>query len=627
MNLKILLLLKILYILYTKMIKFNYPGVTYYEYLKATGTQYINSGISGVDGMDIKFQFDSSGSDIVVAGGRQDNGTAVRLGIIHYSSYIHCMCSGNSAKNITFNTNINTIKYKGNTITINGDTSTITPSSTGTKICYIFWDGYKNKFNGKIFYCKLYKQGALVRNYVPCKYEGEYGLWDLVENKFYKNDGTGSFEVGEISSANGMSPKYIKAAKPTGIQFYDYIYSDGNARINTGITTVSGHTYTIKTIQTIESGNYHGASYGCYFGLTSNKNYFDFSGISTGIAADTKFHTFEMVVKPGSKPITGRIDNTSISLTRSSNVGSGHPFGIFALPDLSGYKISGKIMKYQLYDNGQLLRDFVPCTNSNGAAGMYDLVENAFYADYNGGTFTLGNPLKKQSELVDIKKVVVKEPSEYIFYEYLVNSSSGYIKTDLCHDDNPSIEIKASFDISSDTKYRWLFGTRLATGNSPYTFGLYIQSSAGVNLWRGANQYKNTPINMGETFKFFCDKKCVKFNDTTIYISDTTFATTQKSYYFMSLNHNGSRGDDYWRGKIYYIKVWNSGNLELYLVPASKDGVNGFYDKVNKTFYTNSGSGTFTMGPEIKGRTIYEVIESDSGDIINFDNNENVLVI
>ena len=49
-----------------------------------------------------------------------------------------------------------------------------------------------------------------------------------------------------------------------------------------------------------------------------------------------------------------------------------------------------KIYSCQIYDNGVLIRDYVPCTNSNGTAGMYDVVNSVFYQNAGTGTFAVG---------------------------------------------------------------------------------------------------------------------------------------------------------------------------------------------------------------------------------------------
>lgn len=53
---------------------------------------------------------------------------------------------------------------------------------------------------GRIYSCQIYDNDVLVRCYIPVKLRdsGEYGLWDLVEDKFYGNEGTGAFTGVEL---------------------------------------------------------------------------------------------------------------------------------------------------------------------------------------------------------------------------------------------------------------------------------------------------------------------------------------------------------------------------------------------------------------------------------------------
>jgi hypothetical protein len=50
----------------------------------------------------------------------------------------------------------------------------------------------------------------------------------------------------------------------------------------------------------------------------------------------------------------------------------------------------GKIYDCQVYDNGTLIRDFIPAKNSNGVYGMYDRVNDKFYTNAGTGSFTGG---------------------------------------------------------------------------------------------------------------------------------------------------------------------------------------------------------------------------------------------
>lgn len=54
------------------------------------------------------------------------------------------------------------------------------------------------RFGGKLWYFKMWDDNVLIRDLVPCyrKADNEIGLYDLVNNVFYTNQGTGSFTKG-----------------------------------------------------------------------------------------------------------------------------------------------------------------------------------------------------------------------------------------------------------------------------------------------------------------------------------------------------------------------------------------------------------------------------------------------
>lgn len=68
----------------------------------------------------------------------------------------------------------------------------------------------------KIYFCKIYDEGTLIRDFVPCiSPENEVGLYDLVEDKFYKSNGTGEFSA-------QINKKQISVTKK-GIVNCDYL--------------------------------------------------------------------------------------------------------------------------------------------------------------------------------------------------------------------------------------------------------------------------------------------------------------------------------------------------------------------------------------------------------------------
>lgn len=61
---------------------------------------------------------------------------------------------------------------------------------------------------------------------------------------------------------------------------------------------------------------------------------------------------------------------------------------------ISGH-ITAKLYSCKIYDNGTLVRNFIPCINASGVAGLYDLVNAKFYANAGSGTFTAGDEVPK----------------------------------------------------------------------------------------------------------------------------------------------------------------------------------------------------------------------------------------
>lgn len=52
-----------------------------------------------------------------------------------------------------------------------------------------------------------------------------------------------------------------------------------------------------------------------------------------------------------------------------------------------------RIFSCQIYNNGTLVRDFVPCRAPNGAIGMYDKVNEKLYQNSGSGSFLIGNKI------------------------------------------------------------------------------------------------------------------------------------------------------------------------------------------------------------------------------------------
>lgn len=196
------------------------------EYIKATGTQYMYTGLTVYDHpsstnpdsidkytIDIDFQFDEWQSNYatnIMAGfgaaagkwigyansvsniamgttsGMYFSGTPTDRHQYHYEAFV----SGNNAKWTRDDGATITRSFTG----VNGDNMTLSlfyvVVTSGTQSDF--------HFNGKLFACTAYKLGEKVMDLIPCyrKADGEIGLYDTVGNHFYTNEGTGTFLKG-----------------------------------------------------------------------------------------------------------------------------------------------------------------------------------------------------------------------------------------------------------------------------------------------------------------------------------------------------------------------------------------------------------------------------------------------
>ena len=90
-------------------------------------------------------------------------------------------------------------------------TRTSTTLNTSNLYIFNFNPTDSRTAQAKIYYFKIYNNDVLLRDFVPCSYNGEPGFWDKVECKFYGNKGSGTFTLGtEVSLTRSSLSKLCK---------------------------------------------------------------------------------------------------------------------------------------------------------------------------------------------------------------------------------------------------------------------------------------------------------------------------------------------------------------------------------------------------------------------------------
>ena len=69
------------------------------------------------------------------------------------------------------------------------------------------------------------------------------------------------------------------------------------------------------------------------------------------------------------------------------------------------YSTSITMYSCQIYDNGTLVRNYIPCKNASGTIGLYDEVNNVFYTNAGTGAFIAGSEVLADYRVVDTNQL------------------------------------------------------------------------------------------------------------------------------------------------------------------------------------------------------------------------------
>lgn len=185
------------------------------NYLESTGTEYIDTGMVLTQNSSIEIEFEPIQSTNSSVFGSRTNGSTNNIGIglqpggsglyvdFNNSSYSKYRASyainiGEKYK-VSLNKNKREISLNGTVVKTN-DVENTDEITTQTTACIFKQCGSPSdpgKFIGKIYYVKIWENDILQRHFVPVVDSNDVAcLYDLIEQKFYYNVGTGDFLYG-----------------------------------------------------------------------------------------------------------------------------------------------------------------------------------------------------------------------------------------------------------------------------------------------------------------------------------------------------------------------------------------------------------------------------------------------
>ena len=302
----------------------------------------------------------------------------------------------------------------------------------------------------------------------------------------------------------------------------------------------------------------------------------------------------------------------------------------------------------EIYDNGTLIRSFIPCKNPSGTIGLYDIVNSKFYTNVgSGGTFTAGPEVPKSTgininclgsnKVVDIDDVQLQElskdtewifqyvagpllPDGYTQLEYIQSSGSQYINTGFKPNQDTKISITVDFPLSRTT---WLYGGRTSAGSNSLGFLCEDGSRYRFDYASSVNALTVKPTGK---FTIDSDKNKCYINGELVFTATYKTFTSPVNMYIFNNNNNGSLSGGS-SAKLYNCSIYDNGVLIRSFIPCKNaSGTVGLYDSVNNQFYQNAGSGTFIAGPEIspiedKGGPFWRFMGHQQAQATSYDNN------
>lgn len=295
------------------------------EYIEDSGSQYINTGVP-------------NSSAIKVVTEEQFNGSVDALSGIDYTvvSYYRFKWGTNSngylyygygTNNYASTTTPDTTKWYrftmgyGNQKIEDVATGTVIKSSTATMSEYhstygihlfAVMNAYYNRIDNatggnKIRSCKIYDSDTLVRDFVPCyrKSDNVAGLYDLVNNVFYTNAGSGTFLMGNEVGKRDINIKPVIEDTPLLRRYVQdkLVYGEEPKQGRFVTVGTSGNSYysidgetwaSMSGLESLSTSSNRGVTYGNGIFVTINsakKTYCSTDGLTwvktNGVATNT----------------------------------------------------------------------------------------------------------------------------------------------------------------------------------------------------------------------------------------------------------------------------------------------------------------------------------------------------
>jgi hypothetical protein len=253
---------------------------------------------------------------------------------------------------------------------------------------------------GKLYELKIWKKNAqsgeldLIRHYLPCIKGGRAGLYDKVNGTISYSDGSSDFVPGNVLPPPAALVEWVEASG-TMVSSVAQQYVDTHvwgklglkSRVDVTLLESSGDHAILAARGSGSSTNYrlymayHYNGYFCYGdGKLREPKLADAKPVS-----GTRYLIESDLSASGQSVKVNGTELNNGTFTGTSYFATGNTLALFANNHNGAYvktPTHSRLYSAKIWDGDELLRDFVPCVATNGAAGLYDTVsERVFFPE------------------------------------------------------------------------------------------------------------------------------------------------------------------------------------------------------------------------------------------------------
>ena len=397
----------------------------YLDYIEATGQQYINTGVNAETGLKARadFSWGTAGSNddwgLLCAKDGQSGDNSTRMLMIHIGSnkpYIGYGLGsrGNPGNATTFTRNVrgeilaDFSDYNALQVYQNG-TNTLTVANQATyaekgnvdlgiplyAFAYNQAGNAYGKCKAKLYELKIMKKNGsggfdILRHYLPCRKNNRAALYDKANGTISFSDSGTDFAAGSELPTPYEFVEWIESLSSEGDYYIDtLVYGKSGIRSEVDCMIRSGFTVD-SAILACRWAGYPSDSrfflayfYKSYFVYAYKKGYWGHDGGAGKFAVqnDANYrYLIESELSVGNQSV--KVNGTELHKS-----GAAHDNEFFApkatlalfslhtgIDNSNPARSNIRLFSTKIWDGDELLRDFVPCVDSAGEAGLYDRV-------------------------------------------------------------------------------------------------------------------------------------------------------------------------------------------------------------------------------------------------------------